>query len=108
MIDASGTSRKPNVLGDSGIPARNELAADGVAHALADVFGTDRGRYAGRPTAVIGAGHSAATTLLDLGRSPMRNPGTEIVWVVRGTNWPAPTEAVTPRKGRPSARSAHG
>ncbi|RZT17421.1 thioredoxin reductase [Kribbella sp. VKM Ac-2569] len=87
VIDASGTWRKPNVLGGSGIPARGEaLASGGVAHALPDVLGADRDRYAGRRTAVVGAGHSAATTLLDLGRLAEEAPGTEIVWVVRGTD----------------------
>jgi len=87
VIDASGTWRKPNVLGGSGIPARGEASASNViAHALPDVLGADRDRYAGRRTAVVGAGHSAATTLLDLGRLAEEVPGTEIVWVVRGTD----------------------
>ncbi|WP_327634573.1 NAD(P)-binding domain-containing protein [Kribbella sp. NBC_00482] len=87
VIDASGTWRKPNVLGASGIPARGETSISrGVARALPDVLGADRERYAGRRTAVVGAGHSAATTLLDLGRLAEEVPGTEIVWVVRGTD----------------------
>ena len=87
VIDASGTWRKPNVLGGSGIPARGESAAkDHIAHALPDVLGADRERYAGRRTAVVGAGHSAATTLLDLGLLAEEVPGTEILWVVRGTD----------------------
>ncbi|TCC07234.1 FAD-dependent oxidoreductase [Kribbella soli] len=87
VVDASGTWRKPNVLGGSGIPARGEAsAAEHIAHALPDVLGAHRDRYAGRRTAVVGAGHSAATTLLDLGRLAEEVPGTEIVWVVRGTD----------------------
>jgi glycine/D-amino acid oxidase-like deaminating enzyme len=87
VIDAAGTWRKPNVLGGSGIPAQGEAtAADGIAGALPDVLGVDRDRYAGRRTAVVGAGHSAATTLLDLGELAEQVPGTEIVWVVRGTD----------------------
>ena len=87
VIDAAGTWRKPNVLGGSGIPARGETeAAEGIAHALPDVLGVDRDRFAGRRTAVVGAGHSAATTLLDLGQLADEVPGTEVVWVVRGTD----------------------
>ncbi|MGW6282067.1 FAD-dependent oxidoreductase [Kribbella sp. NPDC055071] len=86
VIDAAGTWREPNVLGGSGIPARGEAQVDGIAHALPDVLGADRERYAGRRTAVVGAGHSAATTLLDLGQLADEVPGTEIVWVVRGTD----------------------
>jgi thioredoxin reductase len=87
VIDATGTWRRPNVLGGSGIPARGEdLIADGIVHALPDVLGKDRDRFAGRRTAVVGAGHSASTTLLDLGQLAEQVPGTEIVWVVRGSD----------------------
>jgi cation diffusion facilitator CzcD-associated flavoprotein CzcO len=87
VIDAAGTWRRPNVLGGSGIPARGEAEiADSIAHALPDVRGRDRDRYAGRRTAVVGAGHSAATTLLDLAELAEEAPGTEIVWVVRSTD----------------------
>lgn len=87
VIDATGTWRRPNVLGGSGIPARGEDAAtDLIAAALPDVLGADRDRFAGRRTAVVGAGHSASTTLLELGELAEQAPGTEIVWIVRGTD----------------------
>ncbi len=87
VIDASGTWRRPNVLGGSGIPARGEAAAAAhISRALPDVLGRDRDRFAGRRTAVVGAGHSAANTLLDLGDLAEQVPGTEIVWVVRGAD----------------------
>jgi NADPH-dependent 2,4-dienoyl-CoA reductase/sulfur reductase-like enzyme len=87
VIDAAGTWRRPNVLGASGIPARGEdEVADAIVHALPDVFGRDRERFVGRRTAVVGAGHSAATTLLELGELAEHEPGTEVVWVVRGTD----------------------
>ena len=87
VVDAAGTWRKPNVLGGSGITARGEAeVADAIAHALPDVLGRDRAQFAGRRTAVVGAGHSASTTLLDLGELAEQVPGTEIVWVVRGTS----------------------
>jgi thioredoxin reductase len=87
VIDAAGTWRRPNVLGGSGIPARGESELAGsISRALPDVLGRDRERFAGRRTAVVGAGHSAATTLLDLGELAAQVPGTEIVWVVRGTD----------------------
>ena len=87
VIDAAGTWRRANVLGGSGIPARGESsAADHIAHALPDVLGRDRDRFAGRRTAVVGAGHSASTTLLELGELAEEVPGTEVLWVVRGTD----------------------
>ena len=66
----------PNVLGASGIPARGE-AAELLVPALPDVLGADLARFAGRRTAVVGAGHSAATTLLALAElaRDRRSPG---------------------------------
>ncbi|TCO51345.1 thioredoxin reductase [Kribbella antiqua] len=87
VIDAAGTWRRPNVLGGSGIPARGEAEiSDAIARALPDVLGRDRARFAGRRTAVVGAGHSAATTLLELGELAEQEPGTEVLWVVRGSD----------------------
>ncbi|MFF0469632.1 FAD-dependent oxidoreductase [Micromonospora zamorensis] len=84
VIDASGTWGTPNVLGASGLPARGE--ADSVAHlehALPDVLGADRGRFVGRHTLVVGAGHSAANTLLSLAELSAAEPGTEATWAIR-------------------------
>jgi thioredoxin reductase len=84
VIDASGTWAQPNPLGASGLPALGEAdAASRIAHGLPDIAGRDRDRYAGRRTVVVGAGHSAATSLLALATLQQQAPGTEIVWVVR-------------------------
>ncbi|GAA3170151.1 FAD-dependent oxidoreductase [Nonomuraea salmonea] len=80
VIDASGTYATPNVLGASGLPAHGEAdAGDLIDHALPDVLGADRDRYAGRHVLVIGAGHSAATTLLALAQLE----DTPITWAIR-------------------------
>jgi hypothetical protein len=85
VIDASGTWRSPNPLGVNGLPAHGEAdLADLIDHALPDVLGSDRGAYAGRHTVVVGAGHSAANTLLDLARLAETAPGTRITWAIRG------------------------
>jgi hypothetical protein len=85
VIDASGTWRTPNPLGVNGLPAHGEPdAADLIDHALPDVLGADRDAHAGRHTIVIGAGHSAANTLLDLARLAETAPRTRITWAVRG------------------------
>ncbi|MDF5759349.1 FAD-dependent oxidoreductase [Spongiactinospora sp. TRM90649] len=81
VIDASGTYETPNVLGASGLPAHGEKDAhDLVDHALPDVLGTDRERYEGRHVLVVGAGHSAATTLLALADL---SADTRITWAIR-------------------------
>ncbi|MEU4689718.1 FAD-dependent oxidoreductase [Actinoplanes sp. NPDC023714] len=85
VIDASGTWRTPNPLGADGLPAHGEPeAAALIGHALPDVLGADRDAHAGRHTIVVGAGHSAANTLLDLARLAETEPGTRITWAVRG------------------------
>ncbi|MEU0485329.1 FAD-dependent oxidoreductase [Streptosporangium sp. NPDC006013] len=81
VIDASGTYLTPNVLGASGLPAYGEADA-ALDHALPDVLGADRDAYAGRHTLVVGAGHSAATTLLALAELQ----DAQITWAIRATN----------------------
>jgi hypothetical protein len=84
VLDASGTWTQPNPLGASGLPALGEPAACArIAYGLPDVLGRDRGRYTGRRTVVVGAGHSAATSLLALAELQRHAPGTEVVWAVR-------------------------
>jgi Pyridine nucleotide-disulphide oxidoreductase len=84
VIDASGTWTQPNPLGASGLPALGEPDAGArIAYGLPDVLGRDRGRYAGRRTVVVGAGHSAATSLLALADLQQQALSTEVVWTVR-------------------------
>ncbi len=86
VIDASGTWTTPNVLGGSGIPAHGETDPEVAAlvdPAIPDVLGGDRHRYAGRHTLVVGAGHSAATTLLALAALTETEPGTAVSWAIR-------------------------
>lgn len=90
VLDASGTWGQPNPLG-AGLPAHGE--EDAAAHLvgpLPDVLGWQRSRFAGRRTLVVGAGHSAANTLLNLARLAQDEPGTSIVWAIRR---PAPGKA---------------
>jgi thioredoxin reductase len=91
IIDASGTWPTPNVLGASGLAAPGETdAAAFIDSALPDVLGADRDRYAGRHTLVVGAGHSAANTLLALAQLADDEPGTTVSWAIR-TGTPART-----------------
>jgi thioredoxin reductase len=85
VIDASGTWTNPNPLGGSGLPADGEMQhSDKIAYGIPDVLGGDRSVYAGRRILVVGAGHSAANTLLDLVKLAGEAPATEISWAVRG------------------------
>ncbi|MDQ2661464.1 MAG: NAD(P)-binding domain-containing protein [Actinomycetota bacterium] len=87
VIDASGTYRSPNSLASSGLePLGLVEVSDLVSHALPDVLGRDRIRFAGRHTTVVGAGHSAANTLLNLATLAEAEPGTSITWVIRNAS----------------------
>ncbi|WP_136709072.1 NAD(P)-binding domain-containing protein [Agromyces sp. H66] len=84
VIDASGTYRTPNSLGSSGLdPLGLAEVADLVSPAMPDVLGRERDTFAGRHTVVVGAGHSAANTLLNLAALADEAPGTRISWVIR-------------------------
>ncbi|WP_326554458.1 flavoprotein [Micromonospora sp. NBC_01813] len=86
VVDASGTWHNPNHLGGEGLPAIGETSATAyLDFALPDVLGADRAAHASRHTVVVGAGHSAANTLLDLVELAAQQPGTRITWAVRRT-----------------------
>lgn len=87
VVDASGTYRTPNSLASTGLePLGLAEVADLVSHALPDVLGRERTRFAGRHTTVVGAGHSAANTLLNLAALAQDEPGTRITWVIRNAS----------------------
>lgn len=85
IIDASGTWSQPNPLGANGLPALGEQEArDRIFYGIPDVLGRLRHRYAGKRVLVVGAGHSAANSLLALAELALSEPGTQVVWAIRG------------------------
>ena len=84
VIDASGTYLSPNSLSSSGLELLGMAEiADAVTPALPDVLGRDRATFAGRRTTVVGAGHSAANTLLALAELAREEPDTTVTWLIR-------------------------
>lgn len=84
VIDASGTYLSPNSLSSNGLGLLGfDEISDAVAPVLPDVLGRDRARFAGRHTTVVGAGHSAANTLLGLAELARQEPGTTVTWLIR-------------------------
>lgn len=84
VIDASGTYRTPNGLGSNGLePLGASDASELISHALPDVLGAERERFAGRHTVVVGSGHSAANTLLNLAKLAREQPQTRVSWLIR-------------------------
>lgn len=85
VIDASGTYTTPNPLSSSGLDPIGD-AVDRIVHALPDVLGADRAKFAGRHTTVVGAGHSAANTLIALAELARTEPGTRVTWLIRNAS----------------------
>jgi len=86
VIDASGTYDSANPLGAGGLPAPGETSArPRVYYGLPDVRGRDRLLYAGKHVGVVGSGHSAFNTLLDL-ESLVEEDGTTVTWFVRSAD----------------------
>jgi thioredoxin reductase len=84
VIDASGTWRQPNPAGADGLPALGERAAAGeglVRYQIPDCAAPES--FAGRHIVVLGAGHSAATAVIELARIARVNPGTLVTWALR-------------------------
>lgn len=87
VIDASGSWSSPNPAGANGLDAIGEGAAhERIAYAMPDVLGRERARYAGKTVAVLGSGHSAIGTLIDLARLKDDAPQTQAIWLLRGDN----------------------
>lgn len=87
VIDASGTYLTPNSLASSGLdPLGLPSVAGHVSHALPDVIGRERDRFAGKRVTVVGAGHSAANTLLNLAALKREVPETQITWLIRNAS----------------------
>jgi thioredoxin reductase len=87
VIDASGTWTTPNPLGASGVPAIGEAEfSKRIVYGIPPVLGRDHHIYAGATTLVVGSGHSAANSLLELARLSRTEPNTSFMWATRGTN----------------------
>jgi thioredoxin reductase len=87
VIDASGTWWSPNPAGANGLPAMGESEAHSkIFYGMPDVLGVERQRFAGKTVAVLGAGHSAIGTLIDLTTLAQQSPGTSVIWLLRGTD----------------------
>src|SRR4029077_12688336 len=77
VLDCTGTYGQHRWLGDGGIPALGELAAEPlISYGLEDVHGQRRAIYAGKTVLVVGAGYSAATTVCNLATLAEDSPET--------------------------------
>lgn len=84
VIDASGVWQNHNPIGSEGINAiGEEKQSEKIYYGIPDVLHRDRGRYIGKKTLVVGGGHSAINTLLDLAKLQKKDSDTKLIWVLR-------------------------
>jgi thioredoxin reductase len=87
VLDCTGTYGRHRWMGDGGIPAVGEAAAEGqLAYSLENVLGERRPVYAGKTILVYGAGYSAATTVCNLADLAEQHPDTWVIWTARGSS----------------------
>jgi NADPH-dependent 2,4-dienoyl-CoA reductase/sulfur reductase-like enzyme len=87
VLDISGTWHSPNPAGANGLPAIGEREAQAqISYGMPDVLGKDRARFVGKTVAVLGAGHSAIGTLIDLTTLAQQAPGASVIWLLRGND----------------------
>jgi hypothetical protein len=84
VIDSTGTWDSPNPAGASGNKAIGEAIHEArIFYGIPDTSERDRSRYAGKTVAVVGSGHSAINSILELDRLKRDEPETNIVWILR-------------------------
>lgn len=87
IIDASGTWNTPNPIGSGGIFAVGEHDhAEHIMYGIPNVLQNDKERYRNRTIAVIGGGHSAINTIIELDKLKEEFPDTTIHWILRKKN----------------------
>jgi thioredoxin reductase len=87
IIDASGTWKNPSPMGSNGLSAIGEMEnMERISYRIPDILGSEKNRYTGKNVAVIGAGHSALNSLLDLAKLASEESQTKIHWIVRSNS----------------------
>ncbi len=89
VFDTSGVYEHPANIGRGGLRAIGETtAADRIEHYIPDAMGADEATYSGKSVLLLGAGHSAVTSLRLLSDLHDKNPKTRIFWAFLGKRAP--------------------
>lgn len=84
VIDASGTWNSPNPIGSGGVFAIGEIEnSSKITYGIPDVLGSLSERYKNKSIAVVGGGHSAINTIIELDKLKEKYPDTTIHWILR-------------------------
>lgn len=87
VIDASGTWQNNNPIGSGGVFAFGELKnKDKIFYGIPDVLKAHKDRYKNKNIVVVGSGHSAINSILELDQLKSEFPETHINWVLRREN----------------------
>jgi thioredoxin reductase len=102
ILDCTGTYHRHAWLGDGGIPAAGELAAEKqISYGVDDVLGRRKAQYAGKSVIVVGGGYSAATTVCALAQLAEENSAKWVIWLGRGPrSTPLPRNPADPLRER--------
>ncbi len=83
VIDATGTWGNPNPATSNGVWLSSEKECqDLIEYGIPNVM-KNTNRYANKTIAVIGGGHSAINTLLELAELQIEYPQTKLLWILR-------------------------
>lgn len=80
VIDATGTWQNPNPVVSGGAP---DITAERVDTGIPEILGADQKRFENKRIAVVGSGHSALNSLLELVGLKEKFPKTQIMWIIR-------------------------
>lgn len=81
VIDATGTWSQPNPINADNIWTKEERELkQHIYYGIPDINGEHKERYKGKRVAVVGGGHSAINTVLELSQL---NDTVEITWIMR-------------------------
>ncbi len=84
VLDCTGSYGQHRWMGDGGIPAAGETAAEPhLSYFLEDVLGERGTTYAGKNVLVVGGGYSAATTVCNLATLAQDHLDTWVIWLAR-------------------------
>jgi thioredoxin reductase len=84
VIDSTGTWGSPNPINSEGIWTEDErLLHEHIYYGIPNVKDVEGFKYKGKRIAVVGGGHSALNTLIDLAKLKESNPETELFWIMR-------------------------
>ena len=84
VLDCTGTYGNHRWMGDGGIPAVGELAAEAqISYNLDDHLGEKKNYFGGKTTLVVGGGYSAATSVSNLASLAEQVADTWVIWAAR-------------------------